>query len=356
MIEQFETALQKKGYQRAPCRPEWIHLYVRGKNSPPDGAFRADSVVAVMDPGQEGVLLPDQVPGIRERLSQIWRLEGREDQILFVLYSEDLENGKAVSRACPGVWLMDKALDRLLLFENQPTDFDGLRALLEKGTERRGAGPSLAEELRWAFLGNRTHLVTSALVLINVGVFLVLSLFGDMESTYYIIRKGGMYPDLVIGQGEWWRLVTCIFLHFGASHLFNNMLILYFLGKQFEEIVGSVRYACIYLLSGISGSILSLVTMLRTGDQAVSAGASGAIFGIMGGLFLVILLHRGRYRGMTMRRMIFMLFLCLYQGYTSAGVDNAGHIGGLAGGLVLTLIMYGIPLLAERTDKERNRD
>ena len=49
-----------------------------------------------------------------------------------------------------------------------------------------------------------------------------------------------------------------------------------------------------------------------------------------------------------------MLFLCLYQGYTSAGVDNAGHIGGLIGGLVLTLIMYGIPLLAERTDKERN--
>lgn len=185
--------------------------------------------------------------------------------------------------------------------------------------------------------------VTVFFVATNILVYLITEIRGDTQDAAYIFSCGGLWPDSVLYDGQGWRLFSCLFLHFGPTHLVNNMVLLFLLGREAEKAAGHVSFALVYILSGLTGSAASLVTMVRSGDEAVCAGASGAIFGIMGLLIVVLLVHRGHYERFTIRRMLLMVALCLYFGFSSAGVDNAGHVGGLCGGLVWGFIFYGIP-------------
>ena len=131
-----------------------------------------------------------------------------------------------------------------------------------------------------------------------------------------------------------------MFLHFGLYHLLNNMALLLFLGDTLEELVGRWRYLVIYLGGGIIGNLLSMLWDCRTGFTAVSAGASGAVFAVIGGVFVILLKNRGRIEQMTASRLLFVIVLTIYHGFQSAGVDNAAHIGGVLGGALLTALLY----------------
>ena len=194
--------------------------------------------------------------------------------------------------------------------------------------------------------------VTVALAAANVVVFLVLALQGDTESSNFMFSHGAMWPKSVI-SGEYYRLFTCTFLHFGAAHLLNNMLMLIVLGHEVEIPVGHVRFLICYLLSGLSGSLLSCFHMIRTGDYALACGASGAIFGIMGMMLTVIVAHKGRYERYTVKRLLVMIALSLYFGFTSGSVDNAGHVGGLLGGFVSCFLIYLIPFIIRKCYTEK---
>ncbi len=178
------------------------------------------------------------------------------------------------------------------------------------------------------------------IVALNVLVFLVLDLMGDTESGSFMYGHGAMFPDAVLVDGEWYRLITCMFVHFGIRHVANNMLILFFLGDNLERVLGHVKYVVLYLLSGLGGSALSLIYMVRTGDYAVSGGASGAIFGVIGALIYIVVRNRGRLENLTARRLIFMAVLSLYYGFTATGVDNLAHVGGLVCGFLLAILLY----------------
>ena len=179
-----------------------------------------------------------------------------------------------------------------------------------------------------------------AVVIINILVFLVLELRGDTQSAFFMYEHGAMYPDAVLQNGEWYRLFTCMFLHFGIRHVGNNMLILFFLGDNLERALGHVKYVLIYLISGLGGSVLSMVYMVQSQDYAVSGGASGAIFGVIGALIYVVARNKGRLEDLTSRRLILMAILSLYYGFSSAGVDNFAHIGGLISGIIMGVILY----------------
>ncbi len=166
---------------------------------------------------------------------------------------------------------------------------------------------------------------------------------GDTTNGEFMLRFGAMNPSLILQNQEWYRLFSCMFLHFGIEHLANNMLLLFLLGQIFERAVGPTRFLGIYLGSGLVGSYLSFFYMCLIGRNDIVAGASGAIFGIVGGMIVVILCNKGKYSGISTRRMLFMAGLTLYFGFTTAGTDNVGHIGGLAAGILLTLVFYGIP-------------
>ena len=185
--------------------------------------------------------------------------------------------------------------------------------------------------------------LTIILVIINVIVFFVLSFGGMTESASYMLEHGAMYVPYIIENGEYYRLFTSLFLHFGFSHLLNNMVTLVIMGRYVEPVVGKVCFLVIYFLSGLGGNLLSYAGEVITGDYAVSAGASGAIFGITGSLLALTMIYRGRVGQITSRDMVIMIGISLYLGLTSQGVDNLAHIGGLITGLLVTLFVVGIP-------------
>ena len=178
------------------------------------------------------------------------------------------------------------------------------------------------------------------MVIINILIFLGLEWIGTPQSAAFMYNNGAMYPETVMEAGEWYRLFTCMFIHFGIEHLGNNMLILFFLGDNLERAVGHIKYLMIYILSGLGGSLLSMLFMIRSQDYAVSGGASGAIFGVVGALIYIVIRNKGRLEDLTTKQLIFMAVLSLYHGFTATGVDNFAHIGGLVSGFVLSVLLY----------------
>lgn len=175
-------------------------------------------------------------------------------------------------------------------------------------------------------------------VTVNIIVFIVLSMLGDTEDTMFMLNHGAEFAPLV-WQGEYYRLATSMFMHFGVDHLFNNMLVLIFLGDMLEQYVGKIRYLLIYLGGGLIGNIASVWFSLRTEDFAVSAGASGAVFAVIGALIFLVIRSRGRMGEYSGRRLILMAVLSVLQGLTAGGVDNCAHIGGLLSGFALALVL-----------------
>jgi rhomboid protease GluP len=185
--------------------------------------------------------------------------------------------------------------------------------------------------------------ITILLVVINVIVFFVLSFGGMTEDALYMLEHGAMYAPYVVEYGEYYRMFTCMFLHFGFSHLLNNMVTLLIYGKNLEPAIGKIKFLLIYFLSGLGGNLFSLLGESITDQHAVSAGASGAIFGLTGALLALTILSRKRVGQVNTREMIIMIALSLYIGFTSEGVDNLAHVGGLAFGFLITVLMVGIP-------------
>ena len=156
----------------------------------------------------------------------------------------------------------------------------------------------------------------------------------------FMIMHGAVYEPLVVLRGEYYRLFTSMFLHFGASHLVNNMLVLFVLGERMEQVLGHVKYLIFYIVSGIAANIISIMVHMGSAYAAVSAGASGAIFGVVGGLVYVVAVNHGQLDGLTNRQLGFMIILSLYHGFTASGVDNWAHIGGLFSGFILSIFLY----------------
>ncbi len=302
-------------------------------------------------------------------------------EMLTLLIGGDSEVERKVCAECRNVWVYQPQSGRLLIYENQPGDFFGLRWALEQGagtggaeemsrqgtgaggwaeTSRQGAGAGGWAETSWQGTGAayasaqntaknrlgilwkniRAEYVTIALVVANVITYLVLEWLGDTTNGFFMAEHGAMYPDFIRINHEWWRIITAGFLHFGAVHLVNNMVILYCMGSRLERVTGHLKYFLIYLVSLIGAGLLSYGMMLRTGDYAVSAGASGAIFGVIGGFLWIVILHRGRFEQITTRGIMMMIVLTIYYGFSSAGIDNWGHIGGLLAGFAATVILY----------------
>ena len=181
--------------------------------------------------------------------------------------------------------------------------------------------------------------ISIVLTVINALVFIILSFGGRTDDLYYMLEKGATYAPIVFEGGEYYRLFTSMFMHFGFEHLMSNMFSLLVIGKYVEPLVGKIRFLIIYILSGLGGNIVSCWLEFVRDKNAVSAGASGAVFGLMGALLCLVILNRGRIGTITKQGMYFMVALSLYNGFTSSGVDNVAHIAGLITGMLLTAIL-----------------
>ena len=182
--------------------------------------------------------------------------------------------------------------------------------------------------------------VTAGLIFLNTLIFLIVEFTGGSENGQHMLECGAAYAPLILEQGEWYRIFSSMFLHFGLPHLVNNMLVLFVMGQRLEPAVGRMRFLLIYLAGGIGGNIVSLCWDMHTGVFAVSAGASGAVFAVIGGMIYVIIRHKGRVADLTMRQMIIMAAFSLYFGVASEGVDNAAHAGGMLCGFLVAVFIY----------------
>jgi membrane associated rhomboid family serine protease len=185
-------------------------------------------------------------------------------------------------------------------------------------------------------------IVTYALVLVNVLVYLAVQLNGGPDSDHTLVHFGALVPRLV-EQGQWWRLFTVMFLHASIPHIFFNMLSLVIVGMVTERLYGSLRFLAIYLGAGLIGAATSFLFAVLTGDtNMVAVGASGAIFGIVGAL-LTLRFQRSDIIPASIRNrisvsMIPIVVLNLFLGLTTQYIDNSAHIGGLLGGAVLSFV------------------
>lgn len=186
----------------------------------------------------------------------------------------------------------------------------------------------------------RKEPVTFILILINVLVFLVSDLTGYSQDVMHMLDLGAAYTPLITEGGEVYRLFTSMFLHFGIAHLLNNMLVLFVLGSRLERAAGKIRFLVIYLLGGVAGNVISLLLELNSGDYSVSAGASGAVFAVMGAMIYIVVRNRGWLEDLSWRQIVVMALFSLYFGFASSGVDNAAHVGGLISGGILAVILY----------------
>ena len=187
-----------------------------------------------------------------------------------------------------------------------------------------------------------TPAATYSLIAINVVVFLVETLAGGSEDIETALRFGALYLPLLTGNGEWWRLFTSMFLHFGIRHLGSNMLALFALGPNVEIYFGRRRYLLIYFFSGICGGLLTIASSLylnpASAETSVSAGASGAIFGLLGTYIVIAMTPRLR-RAFPLRRVLLSVLISLYPALVDSSISMTAHVGGLIGGFLLSLIL-----------------
>jgi len=191
--------------------------------------------------------------------------------------------------------------------------------------------------------------VTYGIIAINVIVFILMAIDGAeifSVTDGHVHTKWGSNVTALTLSGDWWRLITSTFIHFGIIHLAMNMYALYTVGIYLEPMLGKAKYIAAYLCTGIIAGIISL--WWHT-DGVNSAGASGAIFG-MYGVFLALLftnLIPKQMRSALLQSIgIFVVFNIVYG--MRSGIDNAAHVGGLLSGLVIGFVFY---LLLKREDK-----
>lgn len=174
--------------------------------------------------------------------------------------------------------------------------------------------------------------VTLGIILINFVVFLLTYLFGKGSlDVITLVNFGALYKPLVL-DGDYYRLITCAFLHIGVVHLLVNSYSLYIIGSQLETFLGRFKFIFVYFISALSGSLMSIIF-----GSSVSAGASGAIFGLLGSLLYFGYNYRVFLGNVMKSQIIPLIILNLGLGFIISGVDNAAHIGGLIGGALSTM-------------------
>ena len=189
--------------------------------------------------------------------------------------------------------------------------------------------------------GNMNEILASPatwiLIGINIILFIVEERAGGSTDTEVALQFGAQTLP-ALRRKEYYRLFTAMFLHFGIMHLVCNMYSLYNLGPAIEWIYGWWRFLIIYLGAGICGNLLTWVVESKTGRNGISAGASGAIFGLMGAYIALALIPEIRDH-LSIRSIVITLAINVIYGFSSRRINMTAHFGGLIGGFMIAGMM-----------------
>lgn len=246
------------------------------------------------------------------------------DNDIFINKESDINKSKLPS-------VFPNIVEKTTRKENELEYFIKVTDNLNKSNEKKSR---VAEKI----FSPKKPIVTYTIIGICIFAFALMYILGRGSEDANTLINFGANLDTLVKNGEYYRLFTCIFLHIGIMHLLCNMYSLYIIGREVETVYGKWKYLIIYLMSGICGSIFSLAFNHNT----ISAGASGAIFGLLGALLYFGYYYRA-YLGNILRSSIIpVIAINLIIGFLSPTIDNAAHIGGLIGG-ILTSMLVKVP-------------
>lgn len=196
----------------------------------------------------------------------------------------------------------------------------------------------------------RLQPVTAWLITANLAAYLatVVQARSFMDNAASVLFDAtALYPPLVAVNDEWWRLLSSAFQHFGPIHLLLNMYMLWILGFAIERSIGHVRYLALYLISGLGGS----VAVMFFGQHALTAGASGAIFGLMGAYAIVAAAMR-----LDIKGIVILLAINIGVSFLVPGISLAAHLGGMVVGAVAAGVLVALPRRLPSTMSVRARE
>jgi rhomboid protease GluP len=248
---------------------------------------------------------------------------------------EDILNSKYIKKVFPDI---DK---KLVVNDNSAELFSKITNDLNKQNQKQAKE---AEEI----FKSKKPILTYALIAINIFIFILMYLLGngsyDIET---LINFGALSKMNIVLYGEYYRLITSAFIHIGMLHLLFNMYALYIVGTQVEGFFGKRKFLLIYFVSILFSSLISYIFL---STSTVSAGASGAIFGLFGALLFFGYHYRAYLGNVILKQILPVILINLLIGFSISGIDNAAHIGGLFGGL---LISYAVGIKHKNTKLER---
>ncbi|GGA38228.1 rhomboid family intramembrane serine protease [Kroppenstedtia guangzhouensis] len=172
--------------------------------------------------------------------------------------------------------------------------------------------------------------VVTGILAIQTLLFLLMTISGGSTNPVVLLRFGAL-ENTLLAQGEWWRLATPVFLHIGITHFLFNSFSLYLLGPQLEWLFGRLRFIILYLLTGIMGNLATVYL----GEVGISAGASGAIYGLLGVYVYLFWFRRGSMDPETGKGLLALVAINLVISLLTPTINLMAHLGGLVAGFLL---------------------
>lgn len=364
--DRLSVNLLNKGYRRLNSNVQGIYLFYQVSEN-------ELSVISVFHAMSGYEITQEQYQNILEHMKKS----------LYVNYSRPIKMLSLILTAAPNRvkslatlengdshWIIDISSNRLIRYENESKDYNQFSNMLEqllqeeevaKSTEStyqvgedslvysRSKGPSKKTygktRSRWTLTP-----ITMTIIALNLIAYVVTHYTGFMGGEYGMLEKGALSWYYIKENKEFYRLLTSMFMHGDWEHLFNNMIVLLFIGSNLESVTGKFRYLLLYLGSGILAGLTSISynMWMEAGNVSffnttISIGASGAIFGIVGAFLYIVIVNRGQVAGVSATQMVLFVVLSLYSGIVNSQIDQAAHVGGFVAGFVLAAFFYRRP-------------
>lgn len=273
---------------------------------------------------------------IMERLEEIQQFIGYIPESYEFYYFTDKELSKENLNEEKPIKLKFKIISNEQSLNSLPINFLLLKMLInneDKRTYLHYKRKVLTQNLVDKHMQRFTP-ITYTLILINIVIWLCMILYLNRFSDVKLLEVGGLVHFNVV-HGEWYRLISSMFLHFNFEHILMNMLSLFIFGKIVESIIGSWRMLIIYIISGLYGNFVSLSFNTTT----ISVGASGAILGLIGSIFVIMYLSKNFNKKMIGQLLIALVVLIVFSLFMS-NINIMAHLGGFISGVLITLIGY----------------
>ena len=392
----LDVTLSNMGYQRMNSNAAGCYLYHRREGM-------GTVVVSVLWAINGNELSLELYDNILNQIRSNFMGQSGQVQLLSLIFTAFPENAKHLlaGKSTDYQWLVDLTGYRLMIYENQGSAFADLKHTLEQllyeeqdrilqqmgpeqmgersfttgGTAGRASDPLRPEQAPWNTAPENQYrrnvqntqqpfrisqlftLINCSIVAVNIIMYLIThftQLFGGPNS---MLAGGALSWYDVYEKHQYYRILTAMFMHANISHIFNNMLVLLFLGDNLERAAGRWKYLFLYFGSGILAGITSIsYNMWKDGFQysdttVYSIGASGAIFGVVGAMLFIVMVNKGRLENISTRQMILFAIFSIYGGVANTQIDMAAHIGGFLAGFLLAAIVYRRPKKELTTDQ-----